>query len=1029
MNNQTKDEIQNQTQDQQTGMELLKGIERLGTYQVVEHHDLKDVGCEGYVLRHKKSGARIALLPNGDNNKVFFIGFRTPPTDSTGVAHIIEHTVLCGSREFPVKDPFIEVAKGSLNTFLNAMTYPDKTMYPVASTNEKDFANLMHIYLDAVFHPNIYTNENIFRQEGWHYEVRTAAETDTCKEDASDSAMLNNTTQPAGNGEEELIINGVVYNEMKGVMSSPDDVLNDAVLASLYPDTTYSIVSGGDPAVIPELTYQQYLDFHSKFYHPSNSYIYLYGDMDVLERLEFLDQHYLSDYDVLEVDSAIHAQEPFDKPVEKKKVYSILTEDDPKDKTFLSWNAALPIHGDVYKILAFKVLDYVLCDAEGAPVKEALRGKGIGQNVESLYESGIYEPYYSISAKYANPQQQQEFEQTIVETLQGLVQNGIDKKALLAGINYHEFHYREADFGAYPKGLIYGLDIMDTWLYDEDKVWDNLELGSYFDRLKKAAEEGFFEQMIQEYLLNNTHRSVVLLVPEQGLTERMEKEQKERLAQFAAGLKEEELQTIKDAEGALRAWQNQPDTKEAMASIPVLERGDLTKEPQLPVTEIVKEENGFTLLTHPVFTHGIDYLDLSFEVTDLDPELLRYTGIFKILMGAMDTENYTYRELDNEINIATGGISPCVSNHKSKHRPPKVRILFELSVKTMDSNLDMALELARELIFRTRWEDTGRMREVLEEERASMKAELQNAGHSTAVLRASAMLSADAAVMDDLTGVGNYRFLDDLCEHFEEKKETIVQKMKELCRVIFQKDRFLGDLTAEKSAVPAAEVKIKKIYEELPGAAGEENILDHVRTLQRKANPLCREGLSTAGQVQFVCCAGSYGKKGLPFKGSLRVLKVILGYDYLWTKVRMLGGAYGCMSGFARDGIAYFVSYRDPKLEETMETFREAAEYIRSFEAEEKAMTKYVIGAISALDRPITPSMLGRYSKSCILAELTAEDLQRERLEILNCTQQDIQDLGEYVASFMEDDAVCVVGSAAKLKEHAALFDRQEALV
>ncbi len=1000
-------------------MELLEQqIRGLDAYEVLERHALTDLRAEGFVLRHRKSGARIVLLPNEDSNKVFFIGFRTPPADSTGVAHIIEHTVLCGSREFPIKDPFIEAAKGSLNTFLNAMTYPDKTMYPVASTNEKDFANLMHIYLDAVFHPNIYSNENIFRQEGWHYEVQDPGEREPAAsgQDAAESQ-----------GTPELTVNGVVYNEMKGVMSSPDDVLNDAVLASLYPDTTYAIVSGGDPEVIPGLTYQNYLDFHSRYYHPSNAYIYLYGDMDMAERLRFLDQHYLSDYDFLNVDSAIRPQKAFSQPVVCEKAYSILPEEDPKGKAFLSWNAALPIHGDAKKILAFKILDYVLCDAEGAPVKEALREKGIGETVESLYEPGIYEPYYSIAAKYTDPDQKEAFESTILETLQRLAEKGIDRKALLAGINFHEFHYREADFGSYPKGLVYGLDLMDTWLYDEQQVWSNLELGAYFDELKEEAQSGYFESMIREYLLNNTHRSTVLLLPEQGLSERMEKEQRERLADYAGNLSREEWQEIRKAEESLRAWQNTPDSEEAMASIPVLERSDLDPVPALPVTRVLPGGgDGCEILAHPAQTNGITYLDLSFDVTELESERLQQLGIYKILLGAMDTKAHSYQELDNEINIATGGMTPAISGFPDRHAPGHFRVLFEVSTKVMDSARENALDLAREILLETDWRDTDRMREILEEERASMKAELAASGHTTAAMRAGSMISSLGAIMDDVAGIGLYRLLDEICNHFEEYREKLPDQMRSISDLVICRERFWADLTTEEEGIPAAELQLQKFSRLLPGKAAP--VLSSRKEAKRSPNPRCREGYTTAGQIQFVCRAGNFIGKGLPFRGDLRVLRVILGYDYLWTKVRMLGGAYGCMSSFGQTGTSYFVSYRDPKLQETIAVYEEAASYIRNFRADEKTMTKYVIGAISALDRPMTPSMLGKYSKSCYLTGTTPEDLAAERLQILHCSTEDVQEMADYIRAFLDDGILCVVGSAARLREAEGIFDRIEAL-
>ena len=481
-------------------------IEELQAYEVLEKRRIDDLNSESYILKHKKTGARVALLSNDDENKVFYIGFRTPPKDSTGVAHIIEHTVLCGSKKFPLKDPFVELVKGSLNTFLNAMTYPDKTVYPIASCNDADFQNLMHVYLDAVFYPNIYKTQNIFRQEGWHYEM----------EDENS----------------ELTINGVVYNEMKGAYSSADDVLSREILNSLYPDTTYGIESGGDPLCIPDLTYEEYLDFHRRYYHPSNSYIYLYGNMDMAEKLKFIDEEYLSDFDSISIDSRVEMQPAFDQPREIHRQYSIMKDESEEDNTFLTYNCSVGTSLDRKKYVAFDILDYALCSAPGAVLKKALIDKGIGKDVYSDFNNGIQQPIFSIYARNANADQKDEFVSCIRSVLEDLVKNGIDKKALLAGINLYEFKYREADFGRFPKGLLYGLQVLDSWLYDDMKPWINIEANETFDQLKKEVETDYFEKLIQKYLLDNNHKTVLLLEPVKGLTEKQDEELKEKLQHY-----------------------------------------------------------------------------------------------------------------------------------------------------------------------------------------------------------------------------------------------------------------------------------------------------------------------------------------------------------------------------------------------------------------------------------------------------------------------------------------------------------------
>ncbi len=1007
-------------------MTLQQQIQALGTYEIIEHRFLPDIDSDSFVLRHKKTGARIGLLPNADNNKVFYVAFRTPPKDSTGVAHIIEHTVLCGSRDFPVKDPFVELVKGSLNTFLNAMTFPDKTMYPVASTNDKDFANLMHVYLDAVFYPNIYTEQNIFRQEGWHYEAMPNAkgELDT---------------------DSDITINGVVYNEMKGVMSSPDDVLGDKVLASLYPDTTYSIVSGGDPAFIPDLTYEAYLAFHQKYYHPSNSYIYLYGDMDMIERLTYLDEAYLSHFDRIEVDSEVTRQKAFAAPVEASFPYSIMQDEDPAGKAFLSVNYVLPdVPGDsraqIKRDLAFKVIDYVLCDAEGAPVKEALRTKGIGEDVDSVFDDSIVQPFYSITAKYADEAQKEEFLQTVDEVLAREAKAGLDARSLAAGINYYEFHYREADFGSYPKGLVYGIDAMDLWLYsDAVSPWEGQNIGGLFDELKAAVGTGYFENLITECLLRNTHKSVVLLTPEQGLTERNDAALRDKMRAFTRTLSADEKRAIVEETKALKKWQETPDPKEAMETIPVLSREDLDKTSQAYVNDLKKTKSGLPVLTHPIFTSGIDYVTLVFDLASLPKEMIRYLGIFKTVLGVLNTEHYTYSELDHETNIVTGGIVPSIATYNAAKSTGENRdtykLTFEVHMKAMHENLSDAMALLSEILLHTKYDDLARIRQVLEEERAGARQDLAASGHGTAVGRAMSYISETSALMDEINGLAAYRVLDEVCETFDTESEKLPGILSEIAAEIFKARNLLPDVTCDAAYMDEALEAFDNFAAALPDGASHQN--DQVQggkpayrahayrpVLSRK-----NEGFTTAGQVQFVARAGNFEDHGFTYNGALRVLKVILGYDYLWQKIRVSGGAYGCMSGFAKDGCAYFVTYRDPHLARSVEVFEQAADYIRSFDADERTMTKYVIGAVSALDRPLSPKILGRYSLTGFLTGFSMEDMQKERNEVLGTKVEDIRTLGDLLSAFMQDECICVVGSREKIEAHKELFDTITPLV
>ena len=609
-------------------IQMEQKIKGLGSYEILESRQVPDLNSYGFLLRHKKTGARLTLLSNDDNNKVFYIGFRTPPEDSTGVAHIIEHTVLCGSKNFPVKDPFIELAKGSLNTFLNAMTYPDKTVYPVASCNDKDFQNLMHVYLDAVFYPNIYKEKKIFMQEGWHYDLADM--------------------------EDDLTINGVVYNEMKGAFSSPDDVLDREVLNSLFPDTAYGTESGGDPDVIPDLTYEAFLDFHKKYYHPSNSYIYLYGDMDMAEKLEFIDKEYLSGFDALAVDSAIRVQEGFAAPREMRKEYSIMEDESEKGNTYLAYNAVIGDNLDRKLYIAFQILDYALCSAPGAPLKEALIRQGIGKEIYSTYDNGVMQPYFSIVAKGAEEDQKEEFIRVIEGVLKEQAEQGIDRKALRAGLNYFEFKYRESDFGSYPKGLILGLQTLDSWLYDDEKPFLHVEANETFGTLKKEVESGYFEDLIRTHLLDNGHKSILVLAPSKGMTARKDAALQKKLQEWKESLGREELEEMIRQTKELEQYQEEPNSKEALQKIPLLKREDIKKEAEKYVNEEHDMAGGTLVLEHDIYTNGIAYLRFMFDIGQIPAELFPYIGVLKNVLGMVDTENYAYGDLYHETNIKTG---------------------------------------------------------------------------------------------------------------------------------------------------------------------------------------------------------------------------------------------------------------------------------------------------------------------------------------------------------------------------------------
>ena len=727
----------------------MKKIEELTAYEVLEKREISDIGSMSYLLRHKKTGARIALLSNDDENKVFYIGFRTPPADSTGVPHIIEPTVLCGSKDFPVKDPFVELVKGSLNTFLNAMTYSDKTLYPVASCNDKDFQNLMHVYLDAVFYPNIYKEEKIFRQEGWHYEMEDA--------------------------DAPLTINGVVYNEMKGAFSAPDEINDREVVNSLFPDTAYGVESGGDPDVIPTLTYEQFLAFHEKYYHPSNSYIYLYGNMDMAEKLAWIDEMYLSRFDSLTIDSALTLQKPFERPVVVKKEYPVMEGEALENNTYLSYNMVVGTSLDKELYFAMQILEYAICSASAAPIKLALIHKNIGTEVYSVYDNGIYQPYFSIVAKNANDEQKDAFVETIEDELKRLVREGIDKKSLLAGLNYYEFRYREADFGSYPKGLMYGLQMLDSWLYNDNMPFDMIEAIDLFQTLKERINTDYYEKLIDRYLIHNQHKSVLVLSPKEGLTVQKEQMLAEKLAAYKYRLSDVHIQAIVADTQALLAYQESEDAPENLAKIPMLTRDDMKKESEPFINEL-REEAGTKVLFHDVQTNGIAYMKLIFDASNIPAELFSYIGVLKNILGYVDTKLYTYGELFNEINIHTGGIISSVNTYVNAKKLDEYKLTFEVKTKAMYDEIAPALALMGDIITGSNLTDTDRILEILEELKSRMQGNMTSAAHSLAAVRAMSYFSEPAAVSELVSGVPCYRLLEKLTADFAGCKEELAAK-------------------------------------------------------------------------------------------------------------------------------------------------------------------------------------------------------------------------------------------------------------
>lgn len=946
-------------------------------YELIKEKYIEEVASNVKLLKHIKSGARILLFENNDENKVFSVGFRTPPTDDTGVPHILEHSTLCGSKKFPVKDPFIELLKGSLNTFLNAMTYPDKTVYPVASCNDKDFANLMEVYMDAVFYPNVYLHEEIFKQEGWHYELE--------------------------NVDADIIYNGVVYNEMKGAFSSPEQVVMRESRHALFPDTTYGVESGGDPEFIPNLTYEAFKNFHHRFYSPANSYIIMYGNMNMEEKLNWLDEEYLSKFDVIKVDSHIDYQKPFTTPIHEEIFYPVGKDESLENKTYYSYNAVIGTYEDAKLNLAFQILNYALLEAPGAPLKQAIIDAGIGSDILSDFDSGLLQPVLSIIVKDAQSGKEQVLDEVINKTLKELVTKGIDKKSIQAAINYYEFKYREADFGGAPKGLVYGLNAMETWLYDDNDPFTKLEYNAQFSSLKEELNTNYYEELINKYLLNNNHVAYVTVSPSNTLGAEKEQALKEKLAAYKASLTKEELEKLVNDTKALKEYQATPSTLEELATIPLLTREDIDDK----VEPLYNEEqilDGVKVLKHNVETNGIGYLNFCFNTKDVPNELIPYVGLLQNVLGYVDTTKYTYQNLTQDININTGGINPrtkIISIGDNDVLP-----LFVFETKALYDKIPFVFDTVKEIITSSKLNNKRRLMEILGENKSQRQMMLMGRGHVASMNRAFSYIRSSSYYNELVDGISEYQFIEDLCLNFETKYEEIITNLEKVIKLIFRKENLIISYTATNNAYDKYLTDfVNSLYKE------------EVQKGKFEFTPnLLNEGFRTPSTVQYVARVGNFKEVG-NYTGAFQVFAMALRYDYLWMQVRVLGGAYGCMSNFTRNGNVYFVSYRDPNLEKTMDVYMNIPNYIDSFNPSTDDLTKYIIGAIGMLDTPLSPKDKGARSFLAYLQNVTYEDLKQERHEVLNVTLDDIKALKPLIEKALNDNALCVIGNENKIED------------
>ena len=982
--------------------DIKQAIEALGTYDIKQINELSEQNGIGFVMSHKKTKARFSAVICDDENKVFAIGFRTPPTNSKGIQHIVEHTVLCGSKKYPAKDPFVELAKGSLNTFLNAMTYSDKTVYPIASCNDKDFRNLTDVYLDAVFNPNIYAREEIFKQEGWHYEM---ADKDS-----------------------DLIINGVVYNEMRGVYSSPDAVLASAVNEKMYPDTPYGVDSGGNPDIIPELTREEYMDYHKNYYHPSNSYVYLYGDMDVVETIDYIDKDYLSDYDYLYVPSEIPLQKSFDSELEYTTKYSITEEEAEDSKSIITYNVVTGVTTDKYMSKALDILQYILVDCPGAPLKQSIIDSGICSSVESMFDNTMLQPLFTLIGRDIEEENIPKFKEIIETELKKYVEEGLDKEALEAALNLNEFRNKEGVGGRYPKGLLLGLHDFSGWLYDDDLAQNTLTMQPVYDYLREGinknlldpddTSKGYFEALIEKLLLNNNHKSVILAEPEIGLNTEKDKKLAEKLAKYKASLSADEIDSIVKETAHLKEYQTEPSTPEELATIPLLSIEDIDPKSRKFFNRET-EVAGTRVIAHDIFTNGITYLDLYFDINDISYEDLPKISFISDLLTYVDTDNYTYNELSKKIDLKTGGMN--MQPIDIVRMGEDSLTCFGVKMKTFDDKVNDGLELISEIITKSHITDKKRIREVAAEINSTSKLSMLESGHLTARGRALSYIDRHTKIMDSFDGLDYYRFIDNLDKNFDNVIDDLVKDLDRLYKSIFRKDGLIVSVTTDKPE-STLEEPIKNLL----------SILSNEKRSDKKLEvplEIKNEGFKTASKVQYDAIVSNFKDAGLEYDGSLLVLKTILSYDYLWINVRVKGGAYGSMCDFGTMGNCFFVSYRDPNLRDTYDIYRKAVEYVENFDCSDRDMVKYIIGTLAASDAPLTPSQLGSASFGAYISNISDEFRQNNRNNVLATTQEKIRSLAPYVKTLSESNVVCTVGSEEKVTEAAELFKTVDKLI
>lgn len=958
-------------------------------FKLTEERKVNEIDSLARVFEHVKSGARLLHLENRDDNKVFSIAFRTTPHDSTGVPHIIEHTVLCGSKKFRTKDVFTDMAKSSLKTFINAMTYPDKTVYPVSSRNQKDFFNLMEVYLDAVFYPNIYENHELLRQEGWRYEV----DEETGK----------------------LIYKGIVYSEMKGALSSPEGLLDRSVLGSLFPNTTYDVNSGGDPMYIPDLTQEAFENFHRNFYHPSNSYIYLYGDQDLDACLKLINEDYLNNFERINVNSQIEDTKEFEEMAVKIEEYPISEDEDESNKTFMALNFACDESKNGEAYLAMDIVKKMLVESDASPIKKALLAEGL--NPQDNWDLGyVKNTMFSLAINSTNVEEKGKFTNIVFDVLKDIVTKGLDRKIIEAAINSLEFKLREADpWQMANKGMTYSLSALESWIYDGDPL-THLNYEGNLNKIKIEVENNYFEKFIEEKLINNKHCSLVILKPKKGLGEERAKEVEKRLEQYKATLTEADIVALKERNKSLKENQMKENTPEQIATLPKISLKEVSREVEM-ISQKVIEKDGVKLLSHNLNTNKVAYISLLFDANTIEEKYIPYLALLRDMLGKVDTVNKSYGDLNIDILRKTGGIDFDTVVYSDIKTLERYYSKFIIKSKVVSDNVKDLFDLINEIIVLTKFDNINRIKEVVQEIKSALRRYVINAGQRLGMARAASYYSKANKYTDMLKGVEYYKFICDIEKNFEEKATEIQESLKMVYKTIFNKNNLIVSYTGEETYIDNITSNLNSVLNGLNE--------DKLEIKDISFNPSKDiESVITQSNVQYVVKSFNFNKFGIDYSGKMRVLQNILDSEYLYTRVRLQGGAYGCYMALNNDGTIDLYSYRDPNLVETIKTYNEADIFIKDINYSVDDMEKFIIGAVGQLDRPLSPQGKGDRAVRNYICGISNEDMQREKDELLSTTLEDVKAFADMIKKGMEENYCCVVGNEIKINENKEIFDK-----